>query len=163
MFRDFHVEATAFLHEIVATADALREARSIDGELALRFGEPWRLLRAIERGGGAPNFSDLGRLLDLSRQAARELALKAAERGLVELFPAHDDRRALQVMLTPRGRKELDVQRMPPVAWVLTLLNGLEPARMRATNHVLRVIRLRLERNERDRRRAVSAASARRW
>ena len=98
----------------------------------------------------------------MSRQAARELALKTAERGLVELFPAHDDRRALQVMLTPRGRKELEAQRMPQLAWVLTVLNGLEPPAMRATNHVLRVIRLRLERDERDRRRAVSAASARR-
>jgi hypothetical protein len=79
---------------------------------------------------------------------------------LVELFPAHDDRRALQVMLTARGRKELEAQRMPQFAWVFTLLNGLEPAAMRSTNHVLRVIRLRLERNERDRRRNVSAAWA---
>jgi len=163
LFRDFQVEATAFLHEIVATADALRDARSFDGEPALHFGAPWRLLRAIERCGGAPNFSDLGRLLDISRQAARELALKAAEQRLVELFPAHDDRRALQVMLTPHGRNELEAQRMPQLAWLLTLLNGLEPPRMRATNHVLRVLRLRLERDERDRRRAVSAASARRW
>jgi hypothetical protein len=99
----------------------------------------------------------------MSRQAARELALKAAGQCFVELFPAHEDRRALQVMLTPRGRKQLEAQRMPQLAWVLNLLNGLAAPRMRATNHVLRVIRLRLQRDERDRRRAVSAASARRW
>ena len=162
MFRDFHVEATAFLHEILAVADSLRDARSFDGEPALHLGPRWRLLRAIERCGGAPTFSDLGRLLTMSRQAARELALKAAEHHLVELWPAHDDRRALQVMLTPRGRKELEAQRLPQLAWVLTLLNGLEPPAMRATSHVLRVIRLRLERDERDRRRSVSAAWARR-
>ena len=52
---------------------------------------------------------------------------------------------------------------MPQLAWLFTLLNGLEPAAMRSTHHVLRVIRLRLERYERDRRRGVSAASARRW
>ena len=161
MFRDFQVEATAFLHEILAVADSLRDARSLDGEPALHLGPRWRLLRAIERCGGAPTFSDLGRLLGMSRQAARELALKTARQRLVELFPAHDDRRALQVMLTPRGRTELEAQRMPKVAWLLTLLN--EPPAMRATNHVLRVIRLRLERYERDRGRSVSAASARRW
>ena len=66
-------------------------------------------------------------------------------------------------MLTPRGRKELEAQRMPTLAWLHTVLNGLELPAMRATNHVLRVIRLRLERNERDRRRSVSAASARHW
>ena len=43
---------------------------------------------------------------------------------------------------------------MPQFAWVFTLLNGLEPAAMRSTEHVLRVIRLRLERYEKERRRA---------
>ena len=47
---------------------------------------------------------------------------------------------------------------MPHFVWLFTLLNGLEPAAMRSTHHVLRVIRLRLERYEKD----LSAASARR-
>ena len=126
---DFHVEATAFLHEIIRAADCLRDARTFDGQSAMRLGPLWRLLRAIERCGGAPTFSDLGRLLDMSRQGAREQALAAAETGLAELFPAHDDRRALQVMLTPAGRRALDAQRMPDSVWLFTLLNGLEPAR----------------------------------
>ncbi len=158
LFRDFHVEATALLHGILAAADSLREARSFDDEPALHLGPRWRLLRAIERCGGAPTFSDLGRLLGMSRQAARELALKAAAADWVELFPSHDDKRALQVMLTPRGRKELEAQRMPQFAWVFMLLRGLEPGPMRTTSHVLRVLRLRLERYERGRRRSVSAA-----
>jgi DNA-binding MarR family transcriptional regulator len=161
LFQDFHVEATAFLHEIVATADALRAARDFGGEPAMHFGTRWRLLRAIERCGGAPTFTDLGRLLDMSRQGAREHVLEAARTGLVELFQAPEDRRAWQVVLTPVGRHALEQQRMPPFAWVFTLLNGLEPAAMRNTAHVLRVVRLRLERYEKDRRR-VSGASARR-
>jgi DNA-binding MarR family transcriptional regulator len=144
---DFHVEATAFLHEIIRAADCLRDARTFDGPR-------WRLLRAIERCGGAPTFSDLGRLLDMSRQGAREQALGAAEAGVVELFPAHDDRRALQVMLTPAGRRALEAQRMPNSVWLFTLLNGLDPAAMRSTEHVLRIIRLRLERYDKARRRA---------
>ncbi len=43
---------------------------------------------------------------------------------------------------------------MPPSDWLFTLLNGLEPATTRSTQHVLRVIRLRLERYQRERRRA---------
>ena len=91
----------------------------------------------------------------MSRQAAREQALKTADAGLVELFTAPDDRRLLQVALTPAGRRELERQRMPDFGWVFTLLNGLEPSAMRETNHVLRVLRLRLERYQREMRRVA--------
>jgi DNA-binding MarR family transcriptional regulator len=163
---DEHVEATAFLHEIVMTADSLIDARAFDGESAMHFETSSRLLRAIERCGGAPTFTDLGRLLGMSRQATRGHALEAARAGVVELFQAPEDRRAWQVALTPAGRRELERQRKPQLAWIFTLLNGLEPAPMRTTLHVLRVIRQRLERYERELRTAqrslVSAASARR-
>jgi hypothetical protein len=129
LFNQFHIEATAFLHEIVRVADCLRAARAFDGEPAMHFGARWQLLRAIERCGGAPTFADLAR--------------------------------ALQVALTPAGRRRLDAQRVPQFAWLFTLLNGLEPEAMRSTHHVLNVIRLRLERYASERR-ALSAASARR-
>jgi DNA-binding MarR family transcriptional regulator len=165
LFHAYRDDATAFLHEIVMTADALREARAFDGDSAMHFEPRWRLLRAIERCGGAPTFSDLGRLLGMSRQAARGHALAAAASGVVELFQAPEDRRAWQVALTPSGRRELERRRTPQFAWIFKLLNGLEPANMRSTRHVLRVIRLRLERYEKDLRaaaRSLSAASARR-
>ncbi len=47
-----------------------------------------------------------------------------------------------------------DFHGMPEPVWLFTLLNGLEPAAMRSTHHVLRVIRLRLERYDKERRRA---------
>jgi hypothetical protein len=37
LFRDFHVEATAFLHEILMAADSLKEARALDGSPALHL------------------------------------------------------------------------------------------------------------------------------
>jgi hypothetical protein len=67
LFREYHVEATAFLHEIVRTAGCLEEAKAFDGEPALFFGARWRLLRAIERCGGAPTFSDCARSFRISR------------------------------------------------------------------------------------------------
>ena len=160
LFREYHVEATAFLHEIVRTADCLQEAKSFDGEPALFFGARWRLLRAIERCGGAPGISDCARLLRISRQAARELAIKAAQRGVVELLTAPDDRRVIQVVLTPAGRSALERQCMPQFAWVFTLLNGLDEDVMHETHHVLEVIRRRLERYESEMRQAARAARA---
>jgi DNA-binding MarR family transcriptional regulator len=121
----------------------------------MHFGTRWRLLRAIERCGGAPTFTDLGRLLGMSRQAAREHAVKAASAGVIELFQSPDDRRAWQVALTAAGRRALEKQRMPSFSWLFTLLNGLEAGAMRSTHHVVRVLRLRLEHYERDRRRAL--------
>jgi len=161
LFAAYHVEATAFLHEILNVADRLREARAFDGELALHFDRQAEVLRTIERCGGAPTFSDLGRLLRVSRQAARELALAAERRGVVELFTAPDDRRALQVALSPRGRRVLEAQRMPEFAWVFTLLGGLELPAMRSTSRVLRVIRQRLERDAAERRQAERATARR--
>jgi DNA-binding MarR family transcriptional regulator len=164
LLAEFRVEATGFLHEIVRVADCLREARAFDGEPALHFGARWQLLRAVERCGGAPTFADLGRALNISRQAARGNAIKAAAAGVIELFPTPDDRRTLQVALTPAGRRALEAQRMPQFGWVFTVLKGFEPEEMRRTNHVLNVIRRRLQNYARESRRgAVSrAASARR-
>ena len=93
-------------------------------------------------------------------------ALQAAREGVVELFQAPDDRRAWQVALTPGGRRALERQRKPQLAWIFTLLNGVEPPPMRTTRHMLHVIRQRLERYENDLRAAkralVSAGVARR-
>jgi DNA-binding MarR family transcriptional regulator len=160
--RDFRVEATAFLYEIVMVADSLSEAQAFDGSSALHLTPRWRLLRTIERCGGAPTFSHLARVLGIARQTAREQALETAKAGLVELSQPPDDRRVWQVALTPAGRCALEAQRMPQAVWIFTLLNGLDPAEMRRAYEVLRVIRLRLERYEQDSRRAVSAAAARR-
>jgi DNA-binding MarR family transcriptional regulator len=161
LFRRQHVAATAFLHEILLTAEAIERARTLSGQPAMHLEPRSRVLRAIERCGGAPTFTDLGRLLGISRQAAREHALAAVEAGVVELYQPPNDRRAWQVALTPAGRRVLEQQRMPQFAWFDTLLGGLKPAAMRSTEHVLHVIRMRLEHLERDAR-ELSAASARR-
>ena len=148
-----HVSAAAFLYTIIEAADRLREARAFDGSPALPLDARSELLRAIERCGGAPSFADLARLMRLSRPAARERALAASEAGVVELFPAPDDRRVIQAALTPAGRRALEAQRLPALDWLFTLLNGLTPAAMASTDHVLRVLSARLGRYEREMRR----------
>lgn len=152
LFADYHTQASAFLHEILRTADALRAARTVDGALVFEAGRCAEVLAAVDRSGGAPTFADLARLLRVSATAARSFALDAAGVGLVELFPSPDDRRSWQVALTPAGRAAVEARRMPEFGWIFTLLGGLEPSSMRACEHVLRTIRLRLERDARERR-----------
>jgi hypothetical protein len=109
LFRGWHVEATAFLYEIVRTADALQEAKAFDGEPAMYFGARWRLLRAIERCGGAPTFSHLARALRISRQAAREGAVNAQFSWAFTLLKGLDDqamREASHVLEVIRRRLE---------------------------------------------------------
>jgi DNA-binding MarR family transcriptional regulator len=159
--REQHVEMAAFLHEIVATADCLREAKTFDGSSALRFDREWQLLAAVDRCGGAPTFADLGRALGVPRQAAREFALAAGERGVVELFPGHDGRRVWQVALTQGGRRLLASHRLPNLTWIFTLLNGLDTKPLRSAAHVLNVVRRRLEGYARDRRRTRAQRTGR--
>ncbi len=148
-----HVAAAAFLYAIIEAADRLREARAFDGSRALPLDARSDLLRAIERCGGAPSFADLARLLRVSPPSARERALAAVAAGVVEIFPCPDDRRLIQVALTPAGRRVLEAQRLPALGWLFTLLNGLAPATMKSADHVLRVLSARLARYEKEMRR----------
>lgn len=156
LFDAYHVEASAFLHEILRVAAALRAAETAGGGRAFEAGRRAQVLAAVDRCGGAPTFADLARYLRVSPTAARTFALDAAGVGLVELFPSPDDRRSWQVALTPAGRAAVEARRMPEFGWVFTLLGGLEPSSMRATERVLRTIRLRLERDARERRRLIT-------
>ena len=61
------------------------------------------------------------------------------------------DRRLLQVAVTPEGRRELAAARIAEQAWLATLLNGLGDHELKATVHMVRVIRQRLERDARER------------
>jgi DNA-binding MarR family transcriptional regulator len=69
---------------------------------------------------------------------------------LVELATNPDDRRIVQVLLTRSGRSVLASARSREIGWLNALLNGLDRHRLAVTVHVLRVIRQRLLRNERD-------------
>jgi DNA-binding MarR family transcriptional regulator len=142
---------TAFLYEIIATADVLRAARAPDGSQALRFDREWQLLTAVERCGNAPSFSHLARLLGVSRQAARNFALTAVKANLVKLLPASHDQRVWLVALTPAGRRAIEAQQMPAFSWAFALLREFELAKMRAANRVLYALRRRLESDERAR------------
>ena len=143
-------EAARFLYAIVETGDCLRAARDFSREPALRLDRRSQLLAAIDKAGGGPSFSDVGRALRVTRQAARAMILAAEKAGVVELFADPHDRRSLRVALTPSGRRGLQSRRLPASEWTFTLLNGLPPESMRATAHVLGSLRERLRSYEKE-------------
>lgn len=147
----WRVEAAALVHEIRACAEQISAARHWDGELAFRSDPQWHLLQAIERIEACPSIADLARVLHISRQAARELVIKAARSSSVELFPNSDDRRIIRVVLSRTGKSMLHVAREREKAWVIEIFNGLDSREMRRIAHVLSVIRYRILRRLRQR------------
>jgi DNA-binding MarR family transcriptional regulator len=142
--KQLSVEQVEFLQSIEATATLLREARDARGEPVHPTDARHSLLAALERIGGWPSISDLGRALRVSKQAAREQVIGAARAGLLELLPDPHDHRSLQIGLTAGGKRELATVRARQFNLVATLLTGLETRDMRLVAHVLRVIRERL-------------------
>ena len=147
----WRLAGTELIHEIVATAECIAAARAADGEPIIRTDAVWSLLCALERSRYCCSISDVARLLRVSRQTAHELARKAELAGQVELLTNPHDRRIVQVLLTPRARSELAAARSGEASWVNVLLNGLDMRQMAATVRVLRVMRQRLLRDERER------------
>ena len=145
--------AAELIFEITATAERIAAARNWAGERAQRADRTWGLLEALERSRYCLAIADVARALGVKRQTAHELVHATAAAGYIELLPNADDRRILQVFLTPRGRGELARVRSAESVWLHGLLGGLADRPMATVTHVLRVIRQRLERDERERRR----------
>ena len=143
-------EHARFLYSIVATGDCLRAARDFSGQPALLLDPRSRLLEAIDKAGGGPTFSDIGRVLRITKQTARQMVLAAERAGAVELFPAPDDRRSIRVALTALGRQGLESRRLPAGDWTFMLLNEFKPEQMRTTAEVLGTIRERLRHHEKE-------------
>lgn len=145
------------IEEIIMTAEQLVAAKDTDGEQVFRADQRWRSLCAIERSPYCLSISDVARRLGIAKQRAHEVITVAAQSGELEVLPNADDRRILQAFLTPRGRATLSAVRSRRSAWTGILLHGLGTHELRATIHILRVIRHRLLRDKRERERTTSA------
>jgi DNA-binding MarR family transcriptional regulator len=138
------------IDEILLAGQRIGEARAPGGELVFPTDAEARLLRAVERSRYCLAIADVARVLGVSRQAAHRVAYRAAALGHLELLPNPDDARILQLFLTPLGRTYLGAFRTAESSWLTTLLNGLGHLEMATATHVVRVIRLRLERDARE-------------
>jgi DNA-binding MarR family transcriptional regulator len=138
------------IDELTIAAERIAAARDWHGEPVYRTDGAWRVLATVARSEYCLAISDLARTLRVRKQAAHELAHEAVRAGVVELVPNPQDKRILQLLLTPKGRAELAAARTAEEVWLATLLNGLGDLELKATMRVVRVIRRRLERDARE-------------
>ena len=138
------------IDEIVSTARRIAEARDWNGELVHRTDGIWRVITTIASSPYCLAIADLGRALHVRKQVAHELAHEAPRQRFIDLESNPHDKRILQAVLAPRGRAELAAARPAEEIWRATLLNGLGDHELKATTHVIRVIRQRLERDARE-------------
>lgn len=138
------------IDEIVSTAARVAAARSPSGAQIYRTDALFSLLRVIEASRYSCAIADAARLLGVSRQRAHLIVHEAELGGAIGLLANPHDRRILQLELTRTGRAALAAVRAAESAWLAELLLGLDEHRLAATTHVLRTIRHRLQRNERE-------------
>ena len=138
------------IDEIVSAARRIAEARDWNGEPVYRTDGIWRVITTIASSPYCLAIADLGRALHVRKQVAHELAHEAARQRFIALESNPHDKRILQVVLAPRGRAELAAARTAGEIWRATLLNGLGDHDLKATAHIIEVIRQRLERHARE-------------
>jgi DNA-binding MarR family transcriptional regulator len=136
--------------EITATAEAIANARSVYDEQIIRVDAAWRVVEAVAHSHYCLSIADAARVLGVARQTAHPFVRAAAREGLLNLEPNPDDRRILQLILTARGKAELNAADARESTWLNVLLNGLADRDMATAAHVLRIIRQRLQRDARD-------------
>jgi hypothetical protein len=120
--RPWDVTATALIDEIVAVAEHIGAARGLSGRRVFPDDAESRLLVALARSSYCLAIADVARALRITRQAAHKLVYRAVAAGRVELLPNSDDRRILQVLLTPRGKADLAGLRTVEGIWLQMLL-----------------------------------------
>jgi DNA-binding MarR family transcriptional regulator len=137
------------IDEITISAQLIAAARDGNGEPIYRTDRAWRVLATVARSPYCLAIADIARALGVRKQTAHALAHAAARAGVIELAPNPHDKRILQALLTPRGRAALAAARSAETSRLATLLNGLGDHELKATMHVVRVVRQRLERDAR--------------
>ena len=151
LYRFARFKERELIEEIVWAGRCIAAARHRNGDPIAPTDAVSSLLVALERSSYCCSISDVARLLHVSRQSAHETVRKAERARLVDLLTNPDDRRILQLVLTPAGRSALKWMWMAESTWLAELLIGLDQHRRATALQVVRVIRQRLLRNERER------------
>jgi len=135
------------IDEITTVARRIAAVRDSYGQPIFRTDAAWRVLATVSSSPYCLAIADLARALGVTRQAAHELAYEAARANVVELVPNHQDKRILQLLLTPHGRSELRAARIAQNLWLAMLLGRYAPREMAAATKVIRGLRRQLERD----------------
>ena len=108
--------------------------------------ERWKALAAIDRSGVTLSISQLARQLRRTRQSAHSLALGLERAGWIRLLPNRDDRRLLQMEITPSGKSVLSAAEDRFNMWLLMMASDLADHQLRTLIITLRSVHGRIAR-----------------
>jgi DNA-binding MarR family transcriptional regulator len=110
----------------------------------------WQVMGAIDMTGTPLPVAQIARNMGLTRQAVQRIADVLAGDGLVAYADNPNHRRAKLVGLTEQGRAVLQEVSRRQTEWVNRLAAGLAESDLRTAVAILRTVRERLERDERE-------------
>lgn len=140
-------KALLLVEEIQRTATQIAAVRNA---LVRDFGldrHRWAVLLAVARSDYCLSISDLARVLKQSRQATHRMAVTLACNGWIELLPNQDDRRILQLQLTPAGKSVIEQIRRRFTNSVMEFSTHLDGRAIHAATEVLSSLRARIRRS----------------
>jgi len=105
----------------------------------------WAVLLAISRSDYCLSISDLARALKQSRQGMHRMVVGMARAGGITLLPNSDDRRILQLELSPAGKRAIGQICQCFEAAVLEISAHLDGRTIHRTTEVLNSLRARID------------------
>jgi DNA-binding MarR family transcriptional regulator len=133
--------STEVVDLIGAAARRIRTAANRElGPLGVTWGQ-LRALRTLARVDGAVRMSDLADRLGIARRSATSVVDDLVARGLVERRADPDDRRAVEVAVTPTGVRLLDQVRVRRRQAATELMADLSAAELVALRDLLTRLR----------------------
>ena len=142
--RRYHIRRLT--KEIQDAATCLTAGRAAISEKTGLNAEHWRALAVIDRSSYVLSISDLARQLRRSRQSAHPLAVGLERAGWIRFLPNRDDRRLLQMEITPSGKTMLNLAEGRFNMWLLLMAYDLDDREVRVIADTLRGVRERLAR-----------------
>jgi DNA-binding MarR family transcriptional regulator len=138
------VKALSVTGEIQRTAAELRALRESQIRQHNLNREWWAALLAVHDSSYCLSISDFARVMKLPRQSAHRKAVALARGGWVELRPNPDDRRLLQLVLTPNGRRAVATIRHQFSTAILMCAADVDGRTFESTEKLLRTLRFRI-------------------
>jgi DNA-binding MarR family transcriptional regulator len=142
--RRYHIRRLT--KEIENAAGCLSAGRAAISEKTGLNAEYWRALAVIDRSSYVLSISDLARQLRRSRQSAHPLAVGLERAGWIRFLPNRDDRRLLQMEITPSGKTMLNLAEGRFNMWLLLMAYDLGDREVQVISDTLRDVRERLTR-----------------
>jgi DNA-binding MarR family transcriptional regulator len=142
--RRYHIRRLT--NEIQNAATCLSAGRAAICEKTGLTAEHWRALAVIDRSSYVLSISDLARQLRRSRQSAHPLALGLERAGWIRFLPNRDDRRLIQMEITPGGKSMLNLAEGHFNMWLLLMASDLCDREVQFLADTLRDVRERLAR-----------------